>query len=522
MEETKVTESHVNPITRMDYPDPDVIRVGDTYYMISTTMHFMPGGEILRSYDLVNWEAAAYVYDSLEDTPGHHMEDGMDIYGQGMWAASLRYHKGTFYVCFVANDTHKTYLYQSKNIQGPWRRQYIEGFYHDCSLLFDDDERVYIVYGNTQIYLTELKADLSGPKPGGIHRVIIEDKDDVRLGYEGAHFYKINGKYYVFLIHWHNGGSGRRAQACFVSDSLEGEFTGRDILDDDRNYRNSGVAQGGIVDTPEGVWYAMLFQDSGAVGRIPILVPVDFKDDFPVLGRDGRVPEKICVKSTRPEYTYEPLAAGDDFRYTADAGGRVRLKMAWQWNHRPDDRFWSVTAPPGALTLTTGRISHGLNDAVNTLTQRMQWPWCRCAVTVDGSCMKDGDYAGICALQGCYGFIAVKKKGGKYFLAMQARVSRDLGLEPLPEAGEDTYEYEMECPSDCKVKLCVQADFHTGTDEAFFCYKTGDQWRQLGPIHKLYFKLDHFTGCRVGLFYYATQEAGGTVLFQDFIYENDK
>ena len=120
-----------NPILKLDYPDIDVIRVEDTYYMISTTMYFMPGGVILRSYDLVHWEIASYVFDAHEDTPAARLSNGQNIYGQGMWAASLRYHKGTFYVCFVANDTHKTYLYRANNIEGPWTKQYIEGFYHD-------------------------------------------------------------------------------------------------------------------------------------------------------------------------------------------------------------------------------------------------------------------------------------------------------------------------------------------------------------------------------------------------------
>ena len=160
-----------NPLIGMDYPDPDLIRVGDIWYMISTTMHFMPGGEILRSYNLTDWERVGYVFDDLDHTPAQCMENGENIYGQGMWAASLRYHNGIFYVCFAANDTHRTYLYQSENIEGPWKKQYIEGFYHDCSLLFDDD-RVYIVYGNTQIYITELTADLSSPKPGDRKSVV--------------------------------------------------------------------------------------------------------------------------------------------------------------------------------------------------------------------------------------------------------------------------------------------------------------------------------------------------------------
>ena len=114
-----------NPITAQDYPDADVIRVEDTYYMISTTMHFMPGGVILRSYDLANWEIAGYVYDTLDDTPAQMLTGDENIYGKGMWAASIRYHKGTFYVCFVANDTQKTYLYTANDVAGPWKKRRI-------------------------------------------------------------------------------------------------------------------------------------------------------------------------------------------------------------------------------------------------------------------------------------------------------------------------------------------------------------------------------------------------------------
>ena len=105
---------NVNPITRLDYPDLDVIRVEDTYYMVSTTMHFMPGCEILQSFDLVHWEHVTYVYETLDHTDAQQLKSGQNIYGQGMWAASLRYHEGRFWICFVANDTRKTYLYTSE------------------------------------------------------------------------------------------------------------------------------------------------------------------------------------------------------------------------------------------------------------------------------------------------------------------------------------------------------------------------------------------------------------------------
>lgn len=207
----------------------DVIRVEDTYYMVSTTMHFMPGAVILRSYDLGHWETVSHIYTELADTPAYHLEDGEEAYGQGMWAPCIRWHNGIFYVVFSVNDIHKTLVYTSDKITGPWEKKEIEGFYYDCSLLFDDDDRVYMVSGNRQIWLTELKEDLSAPKPGGLHRMIFKDTDEIGLGYEGSHIYKIHGKYYVFNIHW----PSMRSESCFVSDSLTGEFTGKDVLSDD-------------------------------------------------------------------------------------------------------------------------------------------------------------------------------------------------------------------------------------------------------------------------------------------------
>ena len=117
---------NMNPIICADFPEPDVIRVGDTYYMICATMHFFPGGTLLKSYDLVHWEIAAHVFERLDDTPAEQLEGEQSIYGKGMWAASLRYHKDTFYVCFASYDTGKTYIYRTKNINEPWEKRSLD------------------------------------------------------------------------------------------------------------------------------------------------------------------------------------------------------------------------------------------------------------------------------------------------------------------------------------------------------------------------------------------------------------
>jgi len=505
-----------NPIIWADYPDLDVIRVEDTYYMVSTTMHFMPGCVILRSYDLINWEVATHVYDTLGDTPNQKLQGEKQIYGKGMWAASLGYRKGKFYVCFVANDTHKTYLFTADNINGPWIKSEIEGFYHDCSLLFDDDDRIYIIYGNTEIYLTELKEDLSGPKPNGLNRIIVREIEEFHLGYEGTHFYKINGKYYAFFIHILKSGNGRRTQACFAADSLEGEFIGGEVFDDDMGYYNSGVAQGGIVDTPDGNWYAMLFQDRGAVGRIPVLVPMHWENDFPVF--DEEAPKYIEIQSTRPEYKYKPLIGKDDFIYEHDENGKVHLKYIWQWNHIPENDLWSVTEKPRTYRIYSGKISPNLNYAVNTLTQRAMGPSCEAIVTLDGSKLKDGDYAGLCFLISSYGLIALTREEGKYYLVMLARDTEDKSIFGNLIDNNPGNEYVRISVNRNKVKLKAKGYFENRRDECEFYYEEGEEWKKLGITHNMVWKMDQFVGCRLGLFLYSTKEIGGNADFSAFKY----
>lgn len=525
-----MSRTPLNPITGLDYPDPDVIRVGDVYYLASTTMHFMPGCEILRSYDLLNWEHLTYVYDKLDSTPAQQLEGGENVYGKGMWATTIRYHKGRFYICFVANDTGKTYLYTSDSITGPWAKSNIEGFFHDCSLLFDEDDRVYIVYGNRKIYLTELNEDLTAPKEGGFHRMIIKDSEKTSLGYEGAHLYKINGKYYVFLIHSLIG-EWRRTEACFVADSLDGEFRGCDVVNDDIGYCYQGVAQGGIVDTPDGKWYGILFQDRGAVGRIPVLVPVKWENNFPVFGENGKIPENFPIISTRPEYEYTPLIASDDFivpdklseEEKARLYGCFGLKSVWQFNHEPDLSLVKHDRKAGRLEIQTAKTCQSITQAKNVLTQRMLYPGCTGEVTVDVSGLRDGDYAGLCAFQGCYGFVGVTKREGQTYLVMVSKEADNSDMNSFAMDNTQGKEWEIIPVANDKFRLKIAVNFTNMKDEAEFFYfdKEENKYQKIGITHKLYFKLDHFTGCRFGLFVYSTKETGGIAGFENFVYQED-
>ncbi len=507
-----------NPIIWADIPDVDVIRVGDTYYMISTTMHLMPGGVIFRSYDLVNWEVATYIYDVLENTPGARLEDMRGIYGAGMWAATLRYHNGRFYVIFVANDTraeNMSFLYTAEKIEGPWEKRKIKGFYHDCSLYFEGD-RPFIVSGCGQVRLVEMRPDLSEPLPGGIDKIIISDREYVSLPSEGSHMYKINGKYYIFMIHWLRYGTKRRVEVCYMSDKIDGPYVGGNILNDDMGYHNAGVAQGGIVDTPDGDWYAMLFQDHGAVGRIPVLVPMtwDSESSFPVFGEGGRVPRTVEVRSTRPDYEYEPIITSDGFDY---AEGE-RLHNAWQWNHIPDDSLWSTTERPGWLRLRTGSTAPNVTLAKNSLGQRTAGPVCEGSITLDVSGLGDGDFAGLCAMQSNYGFIAVTREGDDKYIVMLKRSEQELDAHGRPIPGDRLpgVEYGRAKLEGDVIRLKIRCDFRENVDLAEFFYEDGGEWHRLGDeLHMLY-TLDHFMGYRFELCCFSTKAPGGYADFDDY------
>ena len=337
-----------NPIIWADVPDMSVIRVGDTYYMSSTTMHMAPGVPIMKSEDLVNWEIVNYAYNTLGDNDALNLLNGENAYGRGSWASCIRYHNETFYVSTFSSTTNKTYIWSTKDIEkGPWKEISFSPSFHDHTLVFDDDGRVYLIYGNKKLTLVELNADLSGVKAGGINQVIIENVSapsgpDSGLG-EGSQLFRVNGKYYLFNITWPRG--GMRTVVIHRADRITGPWEGRLALQD------KGVAQGGLIDTPDGRWFAYLFRDYGSVGRIPYLVPVKWEDGWPIPGIDGKVPENLDLPAS--EGLIPGIVASDEFKRHK---GEPALPLVWQWNHNPDNSLWSVTRRKGYLRLTTGRV----------------------------------------------------------------------------------------------------------------------------------------------------------------------
>ncbi|MEY8515514.1 family 43 glycosylhydrolase [Lachnospiraceae bacterium 29-84] len=288
-----------NPVVYSDVPDIDMIRVGDTYYMISTTMHLSPGCPVMKSTDLVNWEIVNYVFDRLGTDDAMSLRNGKNMYGNGQWASSLQYHDGTYYVAFNSNTTGTAYIFTTKDIErGSWKKTTLNGAFHDMALFFDDASgKAYILYGGTQIRCAELEADLSSVKKET--EIILFDsnadgekvnanKQGFILGYEGTHIMKKDGYYYVFNICWPNGAG--RTEVCHRSKTFPTTQWENEVIlqaSFQNNGVNAGVAQGGVIDTADGKWYGFMFQDHGAVGRVPVLTDCTWKNGWPMLGKDG-------------------------------------------------------------------------------------------------------------------------------------------------------------------------------------------------------------------------------------------
>lgn len=502
-----VSSAFTNPVVYADVPDMDVIRVGDDFYMMSTTMHLMPGAPVMRSKDLVNWEIISYVFDRLTDTSNYDLINGT-VYGRGQWATSIRYHKGKFYVLFSPNDKpYRSYIYTATDPAGKWELLTRTQHFHDSSLFFDDDGRVYVFSGTGS--LKELNADLSDVKPDGVDMKIFE-RDETETGLlEGSRVVKYDGKYYLLMISWPKGGN--RRQVCYRADKITGPYEKKVILED--NFAGFPyVGQGCIVDDTKGNWYGMIFQDRGGVGRVATLMPCRWIDGWPILGdENGKVP--LLMEKPVQGCPEKSLVVSDDF---SDS----KLKLNWQWNHNPVNEAWSLTERPGFLRLKTNRVVDNLFLAPNTISQRMEGPECSGVVALDVVHMKEGDVAGFSAFNGDAALLSVIVRNGKKYLTMSVdSVSLDSSNKAVLDVkSEEKEQLEL---NQSVVYLRIDGNFRLNHDIAS-CYYSLDNknWKKIGEDFKMKFDYRRlFIGTRFAIFNYATNSLGGYVDVDYFDYK---
>ena len=500
-----------NPMMWADTPDPDVIRVGDDYWLVTTTMHLMPGAPVMHSKDLVNWKTVSYVFPSLHDTPKYDMNGGT-VYGRGQWATSIRYVDGTYYIYFSPNDEpFKGYVYTSKDPRKGWTLAHRIPHFHDASLFFDDDKRAYIFYGTGE--MKELMPDLSGVKPGGRQGKVFERDEEETGLLEGSRFIKHDGRYYLIMISWPNGKP--RRQVCYRADNIEGPYEKKVILESTfGGFPYAG--QGTIVDDGKGNWYGVIFQDRGGVGRVVTLMPGTWKDGWPMLGdENGKIP--TVMGKPLAGFSDGEIVSSDDF-------DSERMNIDWQWNHNPVNEAWSLTERKGWLRLKTSRVTDNLYLAPNTLTQRMEGPECSGIVKMDISHMKDGDIAGFSAFNGDAGVVKIVKDGKKVFVVADSQNVELTDKEKKVTKVDVTESYRQQLRKQKEIYFRIDANFRPGKDVADFYYSTdGKDWVKVLEGYKMIFDYRRFfMGSKFAIFNYATKKTGGYVDIDWFNYSKSE
>lgn len=507
--------TYSNPLFYDEFSDPDMIRVGEDYYLTGTTMHTMPGLPILHSKDLVNWRTIGYAFERLNLGPDFRLENGREIYGQGIWAPSFRFNKGTYYI-FSNLNRFGLSVYRAASPRGPWKHNVIGKSLHDLSVLFDDDGRIYAVYGARTITIIELNSDLTAVV-AGTERVLLDNSKGMG---EGSHFYKLNGKYYIVSAV----PGAHVPMKCARADLLEGPWEVIAISEneslgigaghslrglgrqgppfvinppDPSPARSLTLHQGGIIDTVSGEWWGYSMQDHNSVGRLISLSPVTWVDGWPYFGLPGNLTRTpvtwVKPKTAHTSAPTAPYERSDDFSHR-------ELKPIWQWNHFPDDAKWSLAERPGYLRL------HSLPAtdfwwARNTLTQRAIGPESIVTAELDAAGMKPGDTAGLALLNLPYAWIGVTREAGR------------LAVERFDQISGDTLREAVQSP-----RLWFRAACNFDTELATLSYSTdGRRFIPLGAGFTMVFQLKTFQGVRYGLFHFNTGgRPGGYADFNSF------
>ena len=488
-------ETYTNPVLWLDLPDIDVFRVNDTYYYSASTFAMSPGAPLLQSKDLVNWEFVGHSVPYLDfgNSAAYSLEDGKQAYVDGIWASSVRYRESTglFYWIGCINSS-STYIYTASDPAEEWSlASTIDTCYYDCGILFDEDDSIYVAYGNSNISIATLNNDLQEES--------ITPVFNATFYLEGARLYNIDGTYYIMLTQpadwqWTLKSSG----GIFGPYELE-IFANRTAPPiEEGGYPH----QGGIVDTSEGDWYYLAFQDAYPGGRVPVLSPFYFDGDgWPRLPSN----DTFAIPNSYPSKPapVEPIT-GTDYFLGPDLGPQ------WEWNHNPDVSAYGF-AECGGLLLDTATVTNDPYSARNTLTQRILGPEGTGTIEVDVSSMQSGDIAGLWLFRDNSAYIGIQDR--------VVFVQRDLALGTGWETiSTGTREASVPASNSSTVWFRLHADVAPASDYlADFSYSfDGHTFQSLGTPYEMNTTYFFFLGYRYGIFNFATEELGGSVTVTSF------
>lgn len=413
--------TYKNPVLYADYSDPDVIRVGDDYYMTASSFNCVPGLPILHSNDLVNWKIINYALPELR-MDGVEPQNFFDSpqHGKGVWAPCLRYRNGE-YMIYWGDPDFGIYVVKTKDILGKWDKPVLvkagKGLI-DPSPLFDDDGKMYLVHAwagsraglNSILTVCELNGD--GTKAIGYESLVFDGNDGVNHTVEGGKLYKRDGYYYILAP---AGGVATGWQLALRSKNIYGPYEVKTVLSQGKTDIN-GPHQGGLVDTKTGEWWFLHFQDKGVYGRIVHLQPVTWKDGWPVMGINDK---DYCGEPTlshkKPNVGRNYLA---ETPQESDAFNLEKMGLQWQWHANPGQA--------GAFPSANGHLrmygqpypedyTNGW-DIPNMLLQKLPAPAFTATMKLTAVLQNEGDMAGL-IMMGCdYSYIALVKTADGYEL----------------------------------------------------------------------------------------------------------
>ncbi|MXP26246.1 family 43 glycosylhydrolase [Altererythrobacter indicus] len=469
-----------NPVLYADYPDPDVIRVGDDFFFATTTFVNVPGITILHSKDLVNWEIYSHVIDRIEGMPQYDLKDG-NAYRKGLFATSLRHHNGRYYLVVTPVGLN-TRIYYADDPKGPWKFHELDREAFDPGFFIDDDGTGYIATAvNSDGTITLLTLDKD-------YRKVVRSREIHYIkGAEGSKIIKRDGWYYLF-----NAIPPRMALTVSRARSLDGPWETREQIDD-----QTGGHQGALVDLPNGDWFGFVMVDSGAIGRMTNFSPVFWQDGWPVWGTPD-APGKVPEIARKPIQGYAPAqpASSDDF-------SQPTLGLQWQWNHNPDNTRWSLSERPGFLRLHATQAD-SLWSARNTLVQKAQGPRSRAEVKLDLSHISAGDRCGF----GTFGqhsatLSANRTSNGALFVDMSVITSTLEG--PVEEQRT-----KQPLTSGNTLWMAVDADFINDTGALSYS-ADGKNWTPIGGTFPLSFawRTGTFQGEQFAISCFSTNSQGG-------------
>lgn len=491
-----------NPVLHADYSDPDVCAVGEDYFLTASSFNCTPGLPILHSKDLVNWKIVNYALKKVE--PVEYYNEAR--HGKGVWAPSIRFHEGVFYM-YWGDPDFGIFMVKTRDPYGEWDKPVLvkagKGMIDPCPL-WDDDGRVYLAHAwagsrakfNSVLTVCELNKE--GTKVISDPVLVFDGNDGVNHTIEGAKFYKRNGFYYLFAP---AGGVVSGWQLVMRSKNVYGPYEPRIVMAQGKTDIN-GPHQGGWVDTPAGESWFLHFQDKGAYGRVLHLNPMKWVNDWPVIGVDkdgdgcGDPVSRYRKPKTDKTYPIETPVESDEF-------DTRKLGLQWEWHANYQDVF-GFTTNMGYVRIYGHELSpHFKNfwEVPNLLMQKFPAEEFTATAKLKVSAKDDGQLSGLIIMGWDYSWIGVEKQEEKFLLKQAVCKDAEQGnLEQVSTLAvlEPSRKFEAGLFPNYEREIYIRVHVGKGAYCRFSYSLDGKKFTEAGTLFKA--RQGKWIGAKVGMF----------------------